>query len=244
MGRTAIVTGGSRGIGAAAAIKLAKAGCDIVIGCKTGMEKANIIAEECRAIGVRALVRLWDVTDTGACEEAVAWAAAELGSVDILVNNAGITRDGLLVRMSDAQFDEVIAADLKSAFTMLRTCAKVMMRARWGRIINISSAAGVYGNAGQANYSAAKAGLIGLTKSASKELGGRGITVNAIAPGFIDTDMTATLPEGVKTGALERISLGRFGTPEDIAGIVAFLASEDAAYITGQTIVADGGLSL
>lgn len=242
--KTAIITGGSRGIGAAAALRLAQDGFHLLIGCKSGTDKALEVAARCEALGVKALVRAWDVSDPKQCEDAVQYAVEQFGRIDVLVNNAGMTKDGLLVRMGDDQFDEVIGANLKSTFSMMKACAKVMMKARRGTIINLSSVAGVYGNAGQANYSAAKAGIIGLTKAASKELGGRGITVNAVAPGFIDTDMTAALPDTVKEAAKERIALRRFGTVEDIAGIISFLASEGASYITGQTIVADGGLSL
>ena len=210
----AIVTGGSRGIGAAISEKLAAEGHDIVINCASSVEKAEAVAE----------------------------IKEELGVPYILVNNAGITRDGLMVRMKEDQFDAVIQTNLKGAFNMLSQCGAMMMRAKKGRIINIASVAGIAGNPGQINYSAAKAGLIGMTKTASKELGARGITVNAVAPGFIDTDMTQILPDAVKEGAVKQISLGRFGKPEEIAGVVAFLASDAASYVTGQTIVADGGM--
>ena len=238
----AIVTGGSRGIGAAISKKLAADGHDIVINCASSVEKAEAVAEKCRAYGVKAVVKQWDVSDYDACAQALAEIKAELGVPYILVNNAGITRDGLLVRMKEEQFDAVIRTNLKGAFNMLSQCGTMMMRAKQGRIINIASVAGIAGNAGQINYSAAKAGLIGMTKTACKELGARGITVNAVAPGFIDTDMTQNLPDAIKEGAVKQISLGRFGKPEEIAAAVAFLASDAAAYITGQTLVVDGGM--
>lgn len=238
----AIVTGGSRGIGAAIAEKLAAEGHDVVINCASSVDKAEAVAEKCRAHGVTAVPMQWDVSDHAACEKALAEIKEKLGVPHILVNNAGITRDGLMVRMKEDQFDDVIRINLKGAYNMLQLCGAMMMRAKKGRIINISSISGMVGNFGQINYCAAKAGLLGMTKTAAKELGPRGITVNAVAPGFIDTDMTANLSDDLKEGAKKQIALGRFGKPEEIAGVVAFLASDDASFITGQTIVADGGM--
>lgn len=238
----AIVTGGSRGIGAAIARRLAQNGHDIVVNCASSVEKAEAVAAECRAYGVRAIPMQWDVSDHTACEKALAEIKETLGVPSILVNNAGITRDGLMVRMSEAQFDEVIRINLKGAFNMLKLCGAMMMRAKAGRIVNISSVSGIAGNMGQVNYCAAKAGLLGMTKTAAKELGARGITVNAVAPGWIDTDMTAALSDEIKEGAKKQISLGRLGKPEDIASAVAFLASDEASFITGQTLVVDGGM--
>lgn len=238
----AIVTGGSRGIGAAIAEKLAAEDHDVVINCASSVDKAEAVAEKCRAHGVTAVPMQWDVSDHAACEKALAEIKEKLGVPYILVNNAGITRDGLMVRMKEEQFDDVIRINLKGAYNMLQLCGAMMMRAKKGRIINISSISGMVGNFGQINYCAAKAGLLGMTKTAAKELGPRGITVNAVAPGFIDTDMTANLSDDLKEGAKKQIALGRFGKPEEIAGVVAFLASDDASFITGQTIVADGGM--
>lgn len=238
----AIVTGGSRGIGAAIAEKLAAEGHDVVINCASSVDKAEAVAEKCRAHGVTAVPMQWDVSDHAACEKALAEIKEKLGVPYILVNNAGITRDGLMVRMKEEQFDDVIRINLKGAYNMLQLCGAMMMRAKKGRIINISSISGMVGNFGQINYCAAKAGLLGMTKTAAKELGPRGITVNAVAPGLIDTDMTANLSDDLKEGAKKQIALGRFGKPEEIAGVVAFLASDDASFITGQTIVADGGM--
>ncbi len=240
----AVITGASRGIGAAVAERLAQQGHDVVINCASSVEKAEAVAERCRSYGVRAVAKAWDVADFAACDRALKEIKEELGVVGILVNNAGITRDGLLVRMSEEQFDDVIRINLKGAFNMLRLCGAMMLRAKAGRIVNISSVSGIVGNAGQVNYAASKAGLIGMTKSAANELGSRGITVNAVAPGFIETDMTDALPEEVREGIKKQIALGRFGKPEEIANVVAFLVSDAAAYVTGQVIVTDGGMGI
>lgn len=244
MSKLAIVTGASRGIGAAIARQLAADGCDVVINCVSSVEKAEAVAGECRAMGVNAYPMAWDVADYEACKQAVQRIQDEIGTPEILVNNAGITQDGLLIRMKPEQFDRVIQACLNGTFNMTSLVGAKMLRAKKGRIVNLASVSGIAGNAGQANYAAAKAGVIGLTKTAAKELGSRGITVNAIAPGFVETDMTAGLPDAVQEEAKKRISLGRFGKTEEIAHLAAFLASDRASYITGQVIAADGGMAL
>ena len=238
----AIVTGGSRGIGAAISEKLAAEGHDIIINCASSVDKAEAVAEKCRAHGVNAVPMQWDVSDHAACDKALKEIKEKYGVPEILVNDAGITRDGLRIRMKEEQFDDVIRINLKGAYNMMQLCGAMMMRAKRGRIVNISSISGMVGNFGQINYCAAKAGLLGMTKTAAKELGPRGITVNAVAPGFIDTDMTANLSDDLKEGAKKQIALGRFGKPEEIASVVSFLASDNASFITGQTIVADGGM--
>jgi 3-oxoacyl-[acyl-carrier protein] reductase len=240
----AIVTGGSRGIGAAICRRLAADGFDVALSYRSGQEQAEAVAADCRAAGVSALAVRADAASSEDCAAFVSAVLAAFGRIDALVNNAGITRDGLAMRMSDEQFDSVLSVNLKGSFVMARQVLPSMMKARSGRIVNISSVAGVYGNAGQANYSAAKAGLIGLTLSLSKEVGSRNITVNAVAPGFIETDMTAGLNDKMREAVLPRISLGRFGNPEDVAGTVSFLVSKDASYLTGQIIVVSGGLAL
>ena len=243
-GKTAIVTGGSRGLGRAICLKLAKGGANVVF-CYAGNETA---AQEtlaaCEALGAKAAAVCCDVTDAEADLTLVKTTVNLFGRVDILVNNAGITRDGLLLTMKEADFDAVIAANLKGAFLCMKAVARQMVKQRYGRIVNLSSVVGLRGNAGQVNYAASKAGVIGMTKSLAKELAGRNITVNAVAPGFIDTDMTAALTETAKNAALGSIPMGRMGTPEDVARAVAFLASEEAAYITGQVLAVDGGMSM
>lgn len=240
----AIVTGGSRGIGAAIVKKLAAEGYDVVINCVSNVAKAEAVAEECRALGVQAYPMAWDVSDSNACQEAAKKIKAEIGVPDVLVNNAGITRDGLMIRLGAEKWNEVIQANLNSVFYMTSAIGAQMMRKKSGSIVNITSISGLHGNFGQANYTAAKAGVIGLTKTAAKELGSRGIRVNAVAPGFIQTDMTDTLSDEIKENAKSRIALGRFGKPEEIAEAVAFLASDKASYITGQVLSVDGSTAL
>lgn len=245
MGKCALVTGASRSIGAAIAIKLARKGYDIAVGChaQSSVEKGGeAVAAQCREFGVEAACFVADVADFSQCERMVGEVVGRFGGIDALVNNAGITKDALLVQMSEEQYDTVLAADLKSVFNMMRHAGKRMIKAKHGAIVNITSVAGLYGNRGQANYSAAKAGIVGMTMTAAKELGARGITVNAVAPGFIDTPMTEAMPEKVREAALASIALKRAGTCEDVANAVAFLVSEEAAYITGQVLVVDGGM--
>lgn len=247
MSKTAIVTGASRGIGAAIALRLAKEGFQVAINCvneELASTEGAGVAAACQKLGAQARCYVWNVADFDACGEAVKKIREEMGSIDVLVNNAGITRDGLIARMGEDAFDAVISVNLKGVFNMCRHVSGVMMRQKSGRIINISSVSGLYGNPGQANYAASKAGIVGLTMTTAKELGPRGITSNAIAPGFVNTAMTEVLPENVKAEMLKAVPLGRMAQPEEIAGVAAFLASEDAAYINGQVIAVDGGMMM
>jgi 3-oxoacyl-[acyl-carrier protein] reductase len=239
--QVALVTGASRGIGKAIALKLAREGCHIA-GIGRSAESAQAVAAEIRALGVNYTGYGVDISQSEAVTNCVEAVQKEFGKIDILVNNAGITKDTLLIRMSDEDWNSVLQTNLGGAFNWARATAKVMMKARQGRIINVGSVIGLHGNAGQANYAAAKAGLIGLTKSVAKELAPRNITCNVICPGFIQTDMTDGLPPELKTKLLENIPLKRFGTGEDIAEMVLFLSSSGASYITGQTFTVDGGL--
>ena len=239
--RVALVTGGSRGIGAAIVKRLAKDGLHVVAMARS-LDKLQSIVGEVESAGGSAEAITCDIGDGKALAAAVEGIAEKHGRLDVLVNNAGITKDGLLLRMEDEDFDSVINTNLKSAFVSIRASARTMMRSKSGRIINISSVAGVMGNAGQANYAASKAGLIGLTKTVARELSGKGVTANAVAPGFITTDMTDVLHDKIKEGVKQLIPLKRFGEAHEIAAAVAFLASEDAGYITGQVLLVDGGM--
>ena len=241
-GKTALVTGASRGIGRAIALRLAEDGANVAVIYAGSADKAEAVVNEITALGVNAKVYRCNVADSTAVNETVKAVTNDLGKIDILVNNAGITRDGLMLRMKDEDFDAVLDTNLKGAFNMIRACYSGFIRKKSGRIINISSVSGIMGNAGQANYSASKAGVIGLTKSVARELASRGITCNAVAPGFIQTDMTENL--GDNNPLLNSIPLGRMGKPEDIAAAVAFLASDSAAYITGEVLKVDGGLAI
>lgn len=241
-GKTALVTGASRGIGRAIALRLAEDGANVAVIYAGSADKAEAVVNEITALGVNAKAYRCNVADSAAVSETVKAVTNDLGKIDILVNNAGITRDGLMLRMKDEDFDAVLDTNLKGAFNMIRACYSGFIRKKSGRIINISSVSGIMGNAGQANYSASKAGVIGLTKSVARELASRGITCNAVAPGFIQTDMTENL--GANNPLLNSIPLGRMGKPEDIAAAVAFLASDSAAYITGEVLKVDGGLAI
>ena len=237
----AVVTGAGRGIGRAIALKFAAEGADVVCVSRT-RENSEKVADEVRAVGRKAWACAVDVADAAAVSAAAEKILGETGKVDILVNNAGVTRDGLLMRMSDADWDTVLDTNLKGAFLVTKAFSRAMVRARTGRIINISSVIGLIGNAGQCNYAASKAGLIGFTQSAARELASRSITVNAIAPGFIETDMTSGLKEEMRTALLKQIPLGSFGSAEDIAGAALFLAGPAGRYITGQVLTVDGGM--
>jgi len=241
-GKVALVTGASRGIGRAIALKLAAEGAKVAVNYAGNVEGANEVKKAIEDAGGEAVVIGADVSKSDDAEKMVNEVAEKFGGIDILVNNAGITRDGLLARMKNEDFDAVIDTNLKGVFYTARAAAKIMMKARKGRIINMASVVGIIGNAGQANYSAAKAGVIGFTKTVAKELAGRGITVNAIAPGFIETDMTAVVPEKAKDAMLQSIPVKRAGKPEDVANAVLFLASDMASYITGQVLNVDGGM--
>lgn len=243
-GQVALITGAARGIGRAAAVALADAGAAVAINYQSSGEQAEELAGSLRDAGVKAALCPGSVLSAEETAAMVKTAESELGPINILVNNAGITRDGLLARMSDEDFDAVIDTSLKGAFLMSRAVARAMMKARSGNIINISSVIGRRGNPGQANYAAAKAGLIGLTKSLARELGPRGVRVNAVAPGYVVTDMTAGLADNLKEKILESTPLGRLATPEEIASVIVFLASPAAAYITGAVIPVDGGLGI
>lgn len=240
--KVALVTGASRGIGRTIALELGKQGANVAVNYAGSEAKAEAVVDELKALGVKAFKIQADVSNEASVKEMIKTVVAEFGSLDILVNNAGVTKDNLLMRMKEAEFDEVININLKGVFLCTKAVTRQMMKQRSGRIINVASIVGVSGNPGQANYVAAKAGVIGLTKTTAKELASRNILVNAVAPGFISTDMTDELTEEQKEMMLSMIPLARFGEPEDVAKVVRFLASDDANYMTGQTLHIDGGM--
>lgn len=244
MKQTAIVTGGSRGIGRAVAVRLAKDGMNLVINYRGNSAAAEETERMCRELGAEVLLVQGDVSRAEDCEKLAAQAKEAFGRVDVLVNNAGITRDGLLARMTEEDFRAVLDVNLVGPWNMMKAVNRIMMKQRYGRIVNLSSVTGLMGNMGQTNYAAAKAGILGMTKSYAREVAGRGITVNAVAPGFIDTDMTEAMPEGAKDKIINGIPMGRTGKPEDVAEAVAFLASEQAGYITGEVLRVDGGMAM
>ena len=243
-GKIAIVTGASRGIGKAIAMKFAQLGATVVINYNGSAQKAEEVKQSITADGGRAVIMQCNVADYDACEAFFKDVINQFGRIDILVNNAGITKDGLIMRMSEEDFTSVVDVNLKGTFHCIRFASRQMMKQRSGRIINMSSVVGISGNAGQINYAASKAGVIGMTKSAAKELASRGITVNAIAPGYIETDMTNVLSDKVKEETMKQIPLGRLGQTGDIAAAAAFLASDEAGYITGQVLAVDGGMAI
>lgn len=244
MKQTAIVTGGSRGIGRAVAVRLAKGGMNLVINYRGNSAAAEETERLCRELGAEVLLVQGDVSRAEDCEKLAAQAKEVFGRVDVLVNNAGITRDGLLARMTEEDFRAVLDVNLVGPWNMMKAVNRIMMKQRYGRIVNLSSVTGLMGNMGQTNYAAAKAGIVGMTKSYAREVASRGITVNAVAPGFIDTDMTEAMPEGAKDKIITGIPMGRTGKPEDVAEAVAFLASEQAGYITGEVLRVDGGMAM
>ena len=243
-GKAALVTGGSRGIGRAVCLELARRGACVAVNYAGNAAAAEETVESCKAMGVDAFSVQADVADAAACDAMVKEVLSRFGRLDILVNNAGITRDSLMPMLKDADWDAVLDANLKGAFHCMRAAYRPMMKQKYGRVVNLSSIVGLRGNAGQANYAASKAGLIGLTKSMAKELAGRNVTVNAVAPGFIDTDMTAALPEKARESMLASIPMGRLGQGEDVAKAVAFFAGDGAGYVTGQVLCVDGGMAV
>ncbi len=243
-GKVALVTGASRGIGREIALTLAGYGADVIVNYNGSADKAAAVAEEIKAMGRKAAVVQCSVADYEACGKMITDMLAMFGHIDILVNNAGITKDNLMIKMSEADFDAVVNTNLKGTFNTIKHMYRAFLKQKQGRIINLSSVSGVLGNAGQANYAASKAGVIGLTKSTARELASRNITVNAVAPGYVDTDMTQAMSEGAREAVLSQIPLKRVGQPKDIAETVAFLASDKASYITGQVISVDGGMAI
>ena len=243
-GKCALVTGGSRGIGRAVCLELARQGARVAVNYAGNAAAAEETVKACEALGAEAFAIQADVADTAASEAMVKEVLARFGRLDILVNNAGVTRDGLMPMMKEADWDAVLDTNLKGAFHCMKAVYRPMMKQKYGRIVNLSSIVGLRGNAGQANYAASKAGLIGLTKSMAKELAARNVTVNAVAPGFIDTDMTAALPEKAREAMLTTIPMGRLGQAEDVAQAVAFFAGDASAYVTGQVLCVDGGMAV
>ncbi len=243
-GRVAIVTGGGRGIGRAIAVRIAQEGANVAISYRSNDDAAEETAKEVREAGAECDLFKGDVSSPGDVEALFKGVGDAFGRVDILVNNAGITRDNLMMRMKEEEFDEVLRTNLKGTYLCTRAALRPMVRARWGRIVNVSSVVGLVGNAGQANYAASKAGIIGFTKSVAREVAQRGITVNAVAPGYVETELTGGLPEEVKDQIRAQVPAARFGEPEEVAAVVAFLAGEDAGYVTGQTIAVDGGMTM
>jgi len=243
-GRVAIVTGGGRGIGRVVAVRLANEGADVAISYRSNDETAESAAEEVRAAGVRCEIFKGDVASAGDVEALIKGVTEVFGRIDILVNNAGLTRDNLMMRMKEEEFDHVIGTNLKGTYLCTKAVLRPMIRARWGRIVNVSSVVGLVGNAGQANYAASKAGINGFTKSVAREVAQRGITANVVAPGYVETELTGSLPDKVKDQIRDQVPAGRFGDAEEVAEVVAFLAGEGAGYVTGQTVAVDGGMTM
>ena len=243
-GKTAVVTGGSRGIGKAICLELARRGANVVFSYAGNTAAAEETLKELEALGVQARAVQGSVADPAAVKALIDTAVKELGGLHILVNNAGITRDNLAMMLKEEDFDAVIETNLKGTFLCMKAVSRIMMKQRYGRIVNLSSVVGLRGNAGQVNYAASKAGVVGMTKSLAKELASRGVTVNAVAPGFIETDMTAAMPQAAKDAMMPTIPMQRLGAPEDVAKAVAFLASDEAAYVTGQVLAVDGGMAM
>jgi 3-oxoacyl-[acyl-carrier protein] reductase len=243
-GRVAVVTGGGRGIGRAIAARLAEEGANVAISYRSNDAAAEETAQKVRDAGAKCEIFKGDVASPEDVRALFAGVSDAFGRVDILINNAGITRDNLMMRMKEDEFDEVLRTNLKGTYVCTRAALRPMVRTRWGRIVNVGSVVGLVGNAGQANYAASKAGIIGFTKSVAREVAQRGITVNAVAPGYVETELTGGLPEGVKEQILAQVPSGRFGEPKEVAEVVAFLSGEGAGYITGQTIAVDGGMTM